>query len=330
MTIDPRLGAATPAAARAHLEALTSRLRALPGVVSISMATNPPLGNRWTVFTSTINGRAINVHHNGIDPAFFETMTIPLLQGRTPRAGEPHAIVISESLARLQWPAEDPLGKSFRVGSGEPDIVVGVAGSARLVSPEDSDAVEIYRLASPESAPAMVVLVKTSVPPESLVAQAAAVAKAINPRAFPDVQPLAHAFRGKLQTSAFTAVSVGLLGLVALRLACAGIVGLVIYGVSQRTKEIGIRIALGAQPRQVLTVVLREFASPLILGLVSGVGIAILLSRVLRQVLYGVSNLDPLSYAAAIAIFAIAAATAALIPATRALRIPPLSALRQD
>jgi predicted permease len=335
ISIDPVLASFSPTAARAHLDALTHRLQALPGVASVSMATNPPLGNRWSVARAEIGGRVVAIHINAIDPAFFQTMTIPLLQGRNLLRGEQGTIIISDSLARLQWPAGDALGKTFRVGNnaagkGPGDIVVGIAGSARLVSPEDSDAVEVYRLAGAEALPAMVMLVKTTVPPEQLVARVAAMAKAANPRLFPVVQLMSDAFRGRLETTEDIALSVSLLGCVALWLACAGIVGLVTYAVSQRTKEIGIRIALGARPGQVVAIILREFATPVLTGLLAGVGVAMLLSQVLRQTLYGLSNLDPFAYLAAIALFALTVAVAAFVPTTRALKVDPLNALRHE
>jgi ABC-type antimicrobial peptide transport system permease subunit len=107
-------------------------------------------------------------------------------------------------------------------------------------------------------------------------------------------------------------------------------VGLVAYSVSQRTREIGIRMALGAKPSQVLSVVLRQFSRPVVGGLLAGVSGAALLSRILRQALYGISTLDPVAYLAAIGVFAVTIAVAALLPARRALRVDPLRALRCD
>jgi ABC-type antimicrobial peptide transport system permease subunit len=105
---------------------------------------------------------------------------------------------------------------------------------------------------------------------------------------------------------------------------------LVAYGVSQRTKEIGIRMALGARPSDVLAVVLRQFSLPVAAGLLAGVGGAAALSQILRQQLYGVSNLDPMAYLGAIAVFAVTVALAALLPARRALRVDPMRALRYE
>ena len=121
-----------------------------------------------------------------------------------------------------------------------------------------------------------------------------------------------------------------LLGFIAQLLACLGILGVVSYGVSQRTKEIGIRMALGAKPSHVLSIVLRQFSLPVVLGLLAGVTGAAALSQFLRGILYGISNLDPITYLGAIVVFLITVVLAALLPARRALRIDPLRALRYE
>jgi predicted permease len=329
VSIDPHFHGYSPDAARAYLDAFESRLRALPGVAAVSMASNPPLGNRWTVGKTKIAGHPVSIHYNHVDPPFFQTMQIPLLRGRNLMPGDTREAVVSESLARIEWPAEDPVGKLFRSGA-DTYPVVGVVGSARLVSPEDSDAVEVYQLASGDIMPSMVVLVRTHGPPEELVSSVASIAKSIDPGLFPEVQLMKSAFRGKLRIAGYSALAVGLLGLIALLLACAGIVGLVAYGVSQRTKEIGIRMALGARPAHVLAVILRQFSVPVAAGLLAGVGAAAALSQILRQLLYGVGNLDPIAYLGAIAVFAVTVAVAALLPARRALRVDPMRALRYE
>jgi ABC-type antimicrobial peptide transport system permease subunit len=198
------------------------------------------------------------------------------------------------------------------------------------VSPEDSDAVEVYQLAQADLMPSMVVMVRTSAPPEGLVRPVASIAKSIDPRLVPEVQLMKSAFRGKLQLAESSALAVSLLGLIALLLACAGIVGLVGYAVSQRTKEIGIRMALGAQSTHVVSVVLRQFSVPVAAGLVVGVAGAAALSNVLRGLLYGISNFDFMAYLGAIVVFVVIVAAAALLPARRALGVDPMRALRYE
>jgi ABC-type antimicrobial peptide transport system permease subunit len=270
----------------------------------------------------------VNVQINRVDPEFFSTMKIPLLRGRNLTRGDTQAIVISESLARDTWPGQNPLGKKFTMDVDY--TVVGVAGSARMINLQDSDSVEVYFPIKAEDLPSLSILVKTSAQPEDIVRPASSIAKSIDPRIFPEVQMLKTLFRQKLQGAEYSAFSVSLLGFVALLLACLGIVGLVAYSVSQHAKEIGIRMALGAKPSHVLSAVLRQLSRPVVIGLIVGIAGAAALSHLLRQVLYGISNLDPIAYIAAIGIFAITVALAALLPARRALRVDPLRALRYE
>ena len=329
ISIDPGLArhGYSPARAQAYLDTLQSRLRSLPGVESVSLAFSPPLGNRSEGVGLTVDGRALNVQINRVDPQFFQTMKIPLLRGRNLMRGDPHAIVISESLARGAWPGQDPLGKKFL---GEDYTVVGIAGSARLVKLQDSDSVEVYFLIGTADLPSTSVLVKTSASPEDLTRSVASTTEAVDPGTFPEVQLLKTGFRRKLRGAEASALTVSLLGFIADLLACLGIVGVVAYAVSQRTKEIGIRMALGAQPGHVLSLVLRQFSGPVVAGLLAGVAGAAALSGLLRGELYGISNLDPITYLAVVAIFIFTVAVAALLPARRALRVDPLRALRYE
>ncbi len=330
IAIDPGLArhGYSLARAQAYLDTLQSRLRALPGVESVSLALSPPLGNRSEVAGLTVDGRALRVQINRVDPQFFQTMKIPLLRGRHLMRGDTRAIVISESLARRAWSGQDPLGKKFTMDGDY--TVVGIAGSARLVKLEDSDSVEVYFLIGTADLPSTSVLVKASGSPEDLARSAASTTKAMDPGMFPEIQMLKTGFRRKLRGAQSSALAVSLLGFIALVLACLGIVGVVAYAVSQRTKEIGIRMALGAKPSQVLSVVLRQFSVPVAAGLLVGVGAAAALSSLLRGELYGISNLDPITYLATIAIFIVTVAVAALLPARRALRVDPLRALRYE
>jgi predicted permease len=331
LSIAPGLAAHgySPAAARGYISALENRLHGIPGVQSVSLATFVPLGRGVATMGVTINGHPIEVHINSVDSHFFETMSVPLLRGRDFRGVDAHEIVISDSMARQVWPGENPLGKIFNSGAGD-FSVVGVAANARLVAMQDASAAQAYFSVAAEELPSMFMLVKTSGPPEGLVPFVASIAHSIDPKVFPQVELLKSSFKERVQGTQYSAVAVGALGFVALLLACFGIVGLVAFSVSQRTKEIGLRMALGAAPRDILSLVLRQLSRPVVAGLVVGVGLAAGLSQILSKQLYGISHLDPLAYFAAVGIFALAVAFAALLPARRALRVDPLLALRQD
>jgi predicted permease len=329
ISLDPALVGYTPAGARAYFDALENRLARLSGVESVALVSNPPFGNRWTVLPAEIGGRSVGIHINHVSPAFFDTMRIPFLRGRNLLRGNKGEIAVSESLTRLQWPGENPVGKQFRLGR-EACTVVGVTGSARLVSPEDSDAVEVYRLPDPDIMPSMVALVRTLGPPEGLVQPVESTARAIDPSLFPEIHLMKEAFRGKLDDAKYMAVAVIVPGLVALFLACAGIVGLVAYAVAQRRREIGIRMALGARPSNIVAVVFAHFSIPILTGSLVGICAAAALSQILRGFLYGISNLDPVAYLVAVGVLAGAAALAMLIPARQALRIDPLHSIRHE
>jgi predicted permease len=330
ISIDPGLAAHgyTAAGARSYLNTLQTRLRNLPGVEAVSMTSSAPLGNRKSITGADVAGRSLDVHLYAIDPEFFNTMKIPLLEGRNLTRSDTRALIISKSLAS-QWPEGNPLGRPFQMGDAS-FTVVGIAGSARLVAMQDPDAVEAYYLATDADLPSINVVLRTAGPPEGLIPFVASVAKSIDPKVFPDVQLVKSLFRRRMENAEDAAMSVSLLGFVALLLASLGIVGLVAYSVSHRTKEIGIRIALGANPAHVLTVVIRQLALPILAGSVAGVAGAAALSQLLRRELYGISNLDPLAYLGAIAVFFAMVAIAALVPARRALRVDPLRALRYE
>jgi predicted permease len=322
--IGPELGdhGYSATAARAYMDELKMRLRAVPGVTSVAISQMAPLNDwiRVSYMELTINGRKVLVYPNFVDPEFFQTMGIPLVRGRNLLPGEQHAIVVSESLARRQWPGEDPVGKQFKNGDAK-DTVVGVAGNARLNAMSDADAVEMYAAADPKDLAGSILLVKTVGSPDGLVPMVKSITESLDPKLFPEIRLLGPAFKKNMQPVEMAATVVSLMGLVAVVLSAVGLLGLVAYAVSQRMKEIAIRIALGAKRAQVLTAVLRQFAWPVAVGMVAGAGIAGGLSQVLRRVLYGVSSLDPASYVGAIAVLGGIIVGAGVLPARRALKL---------
>jgi predicted permease len=331
LSVDSQLGkhGYTPAAAQAYLDQMQSRLRAVPGVRSVSLVNLPPMGHSISRFRRETDGHALLVYPNSIEPGYFETMGIPMLLGRTFYPREKNAVIISESMARQQWPGQNPVGKQVENGANK-EIVVGVAGNARINAISDDDAVEEYWPAKTEDMPGMVVMVRTAGAPDGLPPMVKSISESLDPRLFPEIRQLKVLYHDNVSQAEKVAMIVSLVGMVAVFVAGVGIIGMVVYAVSQRTREIAIRIALGAQPLQVLAPLLRQFAWPVMLGLAIGVGGTTAVSQVLRQVLYGVSNLDPLSYATAILILIAIFAAAALLPARRALRLDVVGALHQE
>jgi len=172
--------------------------------------------------------------------------------------------------------------------------------------------------------------VGTSGVPDGLTPALRSIAQNLDPKLFPEVRLLKGEFHRETQSAGNIAMIISLLGFVAALLAGLGIVGLVAYSVSQRTREIAIRLALGASRMQLLGAILRQFSWPVVLGLIAGAAATAVVSQVLRGMLYGVSNLDPLSYAAAIALLIGIFAVAALLPARRALKLDVARALHQE
>ena len=329
LTVDPGLGnhAYSPAKASAYLDTLQQRLAELPGVDAVARASTPPFGNKTVTVGTRVAGRGISIRATSIDPQYFATMKLPLLRGRNLARGETHAVVISQSLAVLAWPTEDPIGKQLDVGDLKP-TVVGICGNSRVS--EDPDATQAYFPAEAQDQPSMVVLVRTAGRPEGMAGTVASLAKSIDPQVQPEVQLMKNNFQQRLHGAEYSILGVGVLAVVALLLACLGIVGLVAYSVSQRTKEIGIRMALGARPAQIVKIVLRQFSRPVAAGLLVGIGGAAGLAQVLHRVLFGIGSLDPAAYLGAIGLFALTVLVASVVPARRALRVDPVSALRND
>jgi ABC-type antimicrobial peptide transport system permease subunit len=211
------------------------------------------------------------------------------------------------------------------------DTVVGVAGDAHVNAINDDDAVEQYWPAQQADMPDMVVMVRTTGEPDSLPPMIKGISESMDAKLFPEIRQMKVLYRDNvLELIEHIAKAVTLTGLVAVLVAAVGIIGLVSFSVSQRIKEIAIRMALGAGKAQLLTAVLRQFVWPVAIGMVAGAGIAAAASRVLRIALYGVSNLDPASYATAILVLVAILGLAAVLPARSALRLDLAKTLHYD
>lgn len=315
--------------ARAYIQDLASRLRATAGVEDVSMTSTPPLSGLSVSMPLELDGRVFQVYIQQVDEHYLSTMKIGLLRGRDLAAGDASSVVVSESLARRNWPGQDPLGQPFRIGD---DVltVSGIAANARSVVMGDPDSVELYRLARNDDFTRMSMVARTAGPAETLAPALAAAANAVDPNFKPGVQLLKESFQGSVGDIQVTALAMGVLGSIALAVACLGVMGLVAYSVAQHTKDIGIRLALGARSSHVLGSLAAQFWRTVFGGLAAGVLGAAGLAQLLRQQLYGVSTVDPAAYLSAVALFLFAVILAASWPARRALRVDPLEALRCD
>jgi ABC-type antimicrobial peptide transport system permease subunit len=185
----------------------------------------------------------------------------------------------------------------------------------------DTDALEVYWPTQPENLPGTTIVVKTIGDPGQNLQQAKAIVESLDPKLFPYIWTLKSGFRKNTKDLEDIATIVSLLGVLAISIAAIGIIGLVSYSVSQRTKEIAIRLALGAKRLHVIAAVLRQFWWPIALGAIAGVGATAAVSRFLRRFLFGIGNLDPLSYVAGTAVLVVLVGFAAITPIRKALRL---------
>ena len=329
VSIDPGISnnGSKPAQARTHMETLKNQLQEIPGVQSISFALNPPLGRRTMTAGVEVNGHHISFQLNHVSPEFFQTMNIPILRGRTFQNNERQVAVISAALARQAWPGEDPVGKIITLGQAF--TIIGISGNIRSVKFGETDTVHAYFPIEEDHWSSLSVLMKTSDSVQNLAGTAMIAARRAAPDSFPTVQLLHNSFRTSLEGAEFSTVAVSVLSFISQLLACFGIVGVVSYSVVQRSKEIGIRMALGAQHAHILTIVLRQLLLPISIGLIAGIMGAAGLSQILQGRLYGLSHLDAGAYLGAILFFIVTIVIAAILPAQKALRVDPIRVLHQ-
>ncbi|HEV2462932.1 MAG TPA: ABC transporter permease [Acidobacteriaceae bacterium] len=330
--VDPQLSrhGYKPAAAQAFFNQMQTRLESTAGVSSVSLVRLPPLGHVTSTSGTDVGGKMLTVYPNWVSPGFFGTMGIPFLMGRTFYQGEKHAVIVSESFARQKWPGRNPLGQTVGEGADK-NVVIGVVADARANQPnDDDDAVDEYWSPSSDDVSDMVLIVRFVGDPKSVGIAAKTIARSIDGEIFPEVQQLRTLYKDNVSVIEDIAAIATLIGLVAGTVAGIGLLGIVGVVVTQRTKEIAIRMALGAQPLSVLIAVLKQFLWPLVVGVVAGTALAAFGSRLLRIGLYGVNNLDPVSYAAAMAILIGIAALSMLAPSIRTLRLDIAAILHHE
>jgi hypothetical protein len=263
-------------------------------------------------------------------------MGVPLLSGRdftdADSASSPDVAVVSETLARRYWPGEDVLGKELT--ATRPDgasrlTVVGVARDARWVSLAGEPEPYIYVPLAQQYQSQINLLVKTT--GATAIPQVRALVREMNPHLpLTTAMPLADVTAIGLVPQRIAAAVAGSLGLVGLLLAAIGIHGVTSYAVGRRTREIGLRIALGADPSAVLLLILRQSLGLVVAGVVLGLLLSAAASQALRSLLFGVGALDPIVFAGAGLLFVVVAGAATLIPARAASRVDPLTALKNE
>jgi putative ABC transport system permease protein len=316
------------------------RMAAMPGAQAASMVSLVPLGGSNTGVNMMVEGQPPPRPEDTpifwqriIDPAYFRLMRIPLLRGREfaeQDAGSPRVAIINETMAHRYWPGVDPLGKRF--GSGKNWLaIVGIVGDVKfttLTKDPDPEFYEPYRQAPIAE---MNLTVRTASDPLRLApALRQAVLEIDRAQPISRVTSMAQRVDDAVGTPRLAALLLVVFGTIALLLAAVGIYGVISFSVARRTREIGVRIALGAGGRDVLRMVVGQAVMLAVIGVAVGIGGAVALTRVIQGMLFGVNATDPLAYMAVSALLIAIAALAAYVPARRASRVSPSVALRYE
>jgi putative ABC transport system permease protein len=329
---------------REFFRTLLPRLNALPGVQAAAAVFPRPLSGGGGGATFEIQGRSETQGQQAyaalawITPDYFRVMGIPLVRGRrfTDRDTytSPKVIVINQAMGQRFWPAQDPIGRRIRFSTDEKDPwaeIVGVVGNARTYGVGQAPAPEFYVPHAQSALPFMSVLVRTSIDPGATAAAIRAQVAALD-RNLPagELVPISKSFDEQIAPSRFRTILLIFFGAASLLLAALGVYGLISYSVTQRTSEIGIRVALGASRGQVRSLVMREGLTLAVAGLALGLAAALLASRWLSSLLFEVAPSDPLTLASVVVTLLAVAAIAAYMPTRRAMRIEPTIALRSE
>jgi len=334
-----------------------TNVKAIPGVESAALTLSLPIeGSRWgsifIVGDQPVPSRAQIPHaqFNPISPEYIKTMRIPLLKGRVLTEADtensPHVVLINETMARRFWPNENPIGKRVKQGWPEQTTpwreIVGVVGDVKLQGVIEQTPLHIYLPISQNSISSMYLAVRTHVEPQSLTAPIQAAVHAVDSQIpLYEVRTMEDRMQRAVVSQRAAMILLSAFAVVAVLLAVVGIYGVISWGVVQRTREMGVRMALGALRRDVMWLVLRRCSLLVLSGVSLGLLGAFALTRVLgaslsevgpgkTPLLFGVKALDPITFIVAPILLAVVAILACCLPARRATKVDPLVALRYE
>jgi len=322
---------------------ILDRVQTLPSVVAVGMVNRLPLGGGnqtgGVVIEGVEAGRAPSIETRTVTPDYFRALGIPIQEGRTFGASDtedaPKVAIIDERLARAMWPGQSAIGRRIRE-SAEPadapwNTVVGVVGHIRHSTLEEDSRPQVYWNYWQRGQDRMALVVKTRGDPAALMKSIATAVRSVDPeQPLYDVRTLDDVVERSLGQRRFQMLLLGGFALVALVLASVGTYGVIAYGVGQRLREFGVRIALGASHRDVLGLVLARGGTLFAAGAVIGVLLAGATVRVLTTLVYGVGPRDAVSFVAATVILFLVSIAACYVPARRAARVDPSVALRSE
>ncbi|HKB64546.1 MAG TPA: FtsX-like permease family protein [Pyrinomonadaceae bacterium] len=319
----------------------------MPGVEAVGAINTLPLGKGPTA-GFRIEGRpplTIDKWPGGnyrtVSTDYFHAMNIPVVQGRAFNERDtetaPLVTIVNQALAKRDFPNENPIGKRINLGNtdakGQPVWweIVGVVADIRNLELREESAPEFYLSAQQDSFANMFLVVRTSVEPTGVAgAIRQAAAEVDKSAAVSDIKTMDHIVSAAVTQPRFNLFLLGLFSGIALLLSAAGIYGVTAYSVAQRTHEFGIRMALGAQVGDVLRMIIRQGMLLISIGVALGLAVSFALTRLLRSLLFGVSVTDPLTFVAITVLLTLVALIACYVPARRATKVDPLTALRYE
>jgi putative ABC transport system permease protein len=328
---------------RAFMKELIARLERLPGVEGVAIANDLPILGTDTSSNPTVEGLSpaetaqllTGIHV--INPNYFKTMGIPLLKGRafTERDDEkaPPVFIVSETMARTLWPNQDAVGKRLKFGGSDDPFreVVGVVGDVKFDGLHEAAGLHVYIPQQIFPLPYMFIAVRSKLDVATLTTAVRHEVELIDPnQPISDIRTMDQVMAGSVATRQLSMTLFSLFGVIALLLVALGIYGVIAYSVTQRTHEIGIRIALGAQTSDVLKLVVVQGMKMTLVGVVFGLIGALMLMRLMKSLLFNVSATDPVTFLAIAMLLTVVALLASYIPARRAAKVDPMVALRYE
>ncbi len=337
-------------AIRAFWQKVLDGVRALPGVQIAGLGTSLPLTDDHSRTDITVEGMAVqslgsypHPDTHAVSPGYTETFGIQVLRGRTftdaDVDGAPLVALVNSTLAKRFFPEADPIGKRFMFGRLALEdksklkwfTIVGVVGDTKLYGLANPARLEVYISCLQDPTDSMNLVVKSGVDPTAMTSAIRGVVASIDKdEPIFDISTMDEVVNNSVSTRRITLILLGMFSALALILASIGIYGVISYSVAQRTHEIGIRMALGAHPGDVLRMVLGQGGRIALVGIAIGVVAAFGLTRLMASLLFSVSAFDPITFAGVAILLAIVALTACYIPSRRAMRVDPMIALRYE
>jgi predicted permease len=330
----------------AFYESLLQRIKGIPGAEAFALGSNSPFnGNNYSTDFGVVGqpeprlGEEPSAEYESVSPDYFKALKIQVIRGRTfdaeDRVGKTPVVVIDEKLANRCFPGQDPIGQQLAEDAHKADsIKYLIVGMVRTVRHDDLASqprlAELYFPVLQRPELQMTVLLRSKGDPQGLVSAVREAVQSADPN-LPvfNIRTIESQLSNELVTQRLSVVLVSLFSILALLLAAVGLYGVLAYSIAQRTREIGIRIALGAESGSILSLVVRQGLIIVGAGLAAGILGSLILTRLIQSLLYGVSGTDPVAVLTAIGVLGLAAFLACVVPALRAIRIDPMIALRE-